>query len=555
MSQRWIGFMLAMLAALLADPATAETRALLIGVSHYASPAIPDLVGPSNDLSAMEALVHDMGASDVVSLRDAAVSRSSVEAALQQMGRRARPGDWILFYYSGHGAQAVARVRSASDGDYDQFVPLPGFDPANQDPERFIVDKDFYAWMKRYTPPDVRILMMVDSCHSGTMHRSVDLRAFAFTSRLAFRAADKRPIALVARPGPRLPALQAPLTGVDQATQREDLPNLIYIGASRDDQLALETELPQESGPRRGVLTFAFEQGLKSMGSDDAHAAADLDGDGEVTVLEMSSYLNSQVRMLTAQRQESTAFFPSPWTDLPLFSKLPAPRLLFDDPPPAVAFTGGMGGLPAVSADRSYPWRVVDSPKGADFRWMMKDGDVVRRSGDIVASHIRSLAAFEGVMEKWRTVMALRPLVSELNLRMAIEPDGSDVIYQNDMRITLKLTQPVTAKRRPGSRYVTVFNLASDGTVQLLYPLAVDGDGLLTPATDLTVLETSVVPPYGADHVVALGTTLSPDNLRAALRAADGQRGSGRLIALIRAELKRSRGNASLSIAELYTGP
>jgi hypothetical protein len=197
----------------------------------------------------------------------------------------------------------------------------------------------------------------------------------------------------------------------------------------------------------------------------------------------------------------------------------------------------------------------VDSPKGADFRWMMKDGDVVRRSGDIVASHIRSLAAFEGVMEKWRTVMALRPLVSELNLRMAIEPDGSDVIYQNDMRITLKLTQPVTAKRRPGSRYVTVFNLASDGTVQLLYPLAVDGDGLLTPATDLTVLETSVVPPYGADHVVALGTTLSPDNLRAALRAADGQRGSGRLIALIRAELKRSRGNASLSIAELYTGP
>lgn len=555
MTPRWIRALLAMLAASPAGPALAETRALLIGVSHYASPAITDLVGPSNDLSAMEALVHDMGASDVVSLRDAAVSRSSVEAALQQMGRRAQPGDWILFYYSGHGAQAAARVQSASDGEYDQFVPLPGFDPANQDPERFIVDKDFYAWMKRYTPRDVRILMMVDSCHSGTMHRSVDPRAFAFTSRLAFRAGDTRAINLVARPGPRLPPLQAAPAVAGQTTAREDLPNLIHIGASRDDQLALETELPQESGPRRGVLTFAFEQGLKSPGSDGVHAAADLNGDGEVTVLEMSSYLNSQVRMLTAQRQESTSFFPSQWTDLPLFSKLPAPRPPFDDPPPAVAVTGNMAGLPVMSGDHSYPWRLVDSPKGADFRWMMKAGDVVRRSGDIVASHIRSLAAFEGVMEKWRTVMTLRPLVSELNLQMTVEPDGSDVIYQNDMRITLKLTQPVIAKRDPGSRYVTVFNLASDGTVQLLYPLAVDGDGLLTPATDLTVLETSVVPPYGADHVVALGTTGSPDELRTALRSANGQRGSGRLIALIRAELKRSRGNASLSIAELYTGP
>lgn len=544
--------MLAALGALLAAPAIAETRALLIGVSRYASPAVPDLIGPSNDLAAMEALVRDMGVSDVVSLRDAAVSRSSVEAALQQIGLRAKPGDWILLYYSGHGAQAAARTRSTSDGDYDQFVPLPGFDPAKQDPERFIVDKDFYAWLKRYAAPDVRILMMVDSCHSGTMHRAVDPRAFNFTPRLAFRSGDTRAIELVARPGPRLPGLQTGPQNADQIVERGDLPNLLYIGASRDDQLALETELPQEGAPQRGVLTFAFEQGLKSAGSDDAHAAADFDGDGKVTVLEISSYLSSQVRMLTAQRQESTSFFPSLWTDLPLFSKLPVPRPPLDDLPPAVVFAGGSV---APSTDQSRPWRIAASPENADFLWMTDDGEVVRRSGDVVASDIRSIDAFEGVIEKWRTVLALRPLVSELNLQMAVAPDGSDTIYQKDMIVALKLARPVGAKRDPDSQYVTVFNLAADGTVQLLYPLALDGEGRFSATAELTLFETSVVPPYGVDHVVALGTPSPPADLRAALRMMDGRRGSVPFVAFIRSELKRSKGKGSLSIVELYTGP
>jgi hypothetical protein len=42
--------------------------------------------------------------------------------------------------------------------------------------------------------------------------------------------------------------------------------------------------------------------------------------------------------------------------------------------------------------------------------------------------------------------------------------------------------------------------------------------------------------------------------LRAALRTADGQRSAGRLINLIRADLRRAREKGSLTVAEFYTG-
>ncbi|ESZ88757.1 MAG: hypothetical protein Q27BB25_02645 [Blastomonas sp. CACIA14H2] len=549
---RWRLLIAALVLALLPESAAqAETRAILIGVSRYQSAAIPDLMGPANDLSAMESLARSMQASDVVSLRDGAVSRSSVETALHDMGMRAQPGDWLLFYFSGHGAQALAQNPSETDGEFDQFVPLPGFDPGAQDPETFIIDKDFYAWMKRYLPPEVAILMVVDSCHSGTMHRAIDPRSYAFTPRIAFRPGDARAITLTARPGPSLGALRGD-AGEAQAgaIRRDDLPNLVYIGASRDDQLALETELPQEGAPQRGVLTYALEQAFSLPGANEASPIADLDGDGQVSVVEAGSYLNSQVRMLTAQRQESTLFYPQGWAERPLFSALPAPRLAFDLPAPNVIIAGQPDD-PAM-ASSATTWKLAKSSNDADFLWVLSTREVLRRSGDVVATGIGSTLAFAGVMDKWQTVMSLRPLVSELAMRLTVNPLGSDELYAEGTPISMLMER---TRRGGAALHATVFNLASDGTVQLIYPLDADGAGMLDSAMRQSLIDTQVVPPFGVDHVIALATPEPPEALRAALRNADGQRASAGLEGIIRAELKRARGKGSLSIAELYTAP
>ncbi|MDO6415197.1 caspase family protein [Sphingomonas sp. BIUV-7] len=534
-------------AASISAPAFCETRALLLGVSHYSSPSIHDLVGPANDVAAMESLARSMGATDVVTLKDGEVSRSKAEHALQAMGARAKPGDWVLLYYSGHGAQARARVATTEDGAFDQFVPLAGFDPDHQDPERFIVDKDFYTWLKRYVPSDVRVLMLVDSCHSGTMHRAVDTRAFGFTPRLAFRG-EERAFELVARPGPQLPGLVAS-SSEPTDERRDDLPNLVYIGASRDDQLALEVPLPQQGAPSRGVLTYAFESALSLSTGEGGTAIADLDGDGRVSVLELSTYLNSQVRMVTAQRQESTTFFPPGWSDLPILSSLPPRRPMPLGGPVAVAMFRGQA--PAVPPE--VGWHIVGSAGEADFLWDAVTGDVLRRSGDLVASAVTSVGGLNGVVAKWRAVQTLAPFVSELNTRLVIEPAGGDIVYSEHAKVSFDLAR--TAKGNLAGRlYATVFNLGSDGTIQLLYPLGADGDGEIRSDVRTLVLQTEVVPPFGTDHAIAITTPHPPNELRAALRTIDGQRAGDSLSHLIIAQLRSAKNSGSLSIVESYSG-
>ncbi|MEJ7927069.1 caspase family protein [Sphingobium sp. AN641] len=537
--------------ALSAACAHAETRALLVGVWQFQSSQIMDLRGPENDLQAMETVIRGQGASDVTVLRNDAVSRTTVETALHALGLRSKPGDWIMLYYSGHGAQAEAAVKGTRDGDLDQFLPLARFDPDVQDAERFIVDKDFYNWIARYVPRGVQVLMMADACHSGTLHRSVDQRAWGFTPRLALRSSAQE-LKLASRPAPRFPSV-LPGGQVPEEVTREDLPNLIYISAAKDDQLALEASLPVEGAPSRGLLTYSFEQGLTMPGPDGRTLAADEDRDGTVTVAELAIYLNGQVRALTGQRQESNAVIPAGKEALGVFAAIappPAPPSPPSPPPRPGLYVADAKRRASVTGD--YPWRVLTAPTGADFVWDPGKGVMLRRSGDIVAQNVTDRNHVRGVIEKWDAVEALRPYLSENRARLMIGPQSNGVRYPSGAPVTLALRQEMS--KQAGDRYATVFNLASDGTVQLLYPDATDGTGKLAPDQSLPILDSQVIAPFGTDHVVALVTRSPPDQFRALLRTVEGQRAAMRLVAPIKALLASGGGEGALSIGELYTG-
>ncbi|MFM9937391.1 MAG: caspase family protein [Novosphingobium sp.] len=527
--------------------AHAETRALLVGVWQYQSGIIPDLKGPENDLGAMEALVRGEGAKDVTVLRNDQVSRTTVETALHALGLRAKPGDWIVFYYSGHGAQAEAAVKGTADGDLDQFLPLARFDPDKQDAERFIVDKDFYAWLARYIPRSVQVLMIADACHSGTLNRSIDPRAFHFTPRLAFRG-DSNEIELISRPAPRFPSVLE--GGEAAATDRADLPNLVYMAAAQDDQLALEASLPVQGAPSRGLLTYAFEQGLTTHGADGKVLAADLDGDGQVSVGEIASYVDSQVRALTAQRQQPRTAFTAGAERNALFAvPPPAPEVITAPKLPGV-YAGDKAGL-GILQGTAVPWRIAVTASDADFVLDSAKHTVLRRSGDVVAEGVTTSAVLRGVIEKWNAVETLRPLLSEVRARLSVGPEKPGARYRKGSIVTLSLE--TGTKNAPV--YATVFDLASDGTVQLLYPVdAVDGEGKLDDSAPKPVMQNEVTRPFGADHVVALVSEGRPDALRALLGTVAGQRASARLVEPIRALLANNPGRTGLSVAEIYTG-
>ncbi|MEJ7934365.1 caspase family protein [Sphingobium sp. AN558] len=534
------------------DPgyARAETRALLVGSWKFHSSLIMDLAGPENDLAAMETLIRGQGATDVTVLRNDGVSRTAVETALHALGLRAKPGDWIFLYYTGHGALAEATVKGTRDGDTDQFLPLPGFDPDHEDPERYIVDKDFYNWLARYVPRDVQVLMMADACHSGTMHRSVDPRAMGMTPRLTLAG---RNVALTSRPAPRFASVLASADNAGIAATREDLPNLFYLSAAKDDQVAWENALPAEGAPSRGFLTWSFEQGMTTVGANGKTWAADQNGDGVVSVGELGAYLNVQVRALSGQRQESNLVIPAGRDGQGIFATvLPSPR------PPAPPLLPGLyvadiKARAAVTGD--FPWRVLTDGKGADFVWDAGKQVMLRRTGDMVAQNVKTLSQVRGVMDNWAAMEALRPLLSEQQARVMIGPLENGARYASGAPVTLALGSS-SAPAGPGrERFATIFNVASDGTVQRLYPtVPADGNGKLQPGQTLPILESQVIAPYGTDHVIALITPHPPEEFRLMLRTAENQRSVGRLVAPIKDLLAASPGQASLSIGELYTG-
>ena len=557
-AKRIYGALLAFVIVALPAPASAETRALLAATWQYGSPFLHNLVGPENDIAAMEAIVRAKGASDVTVLRNAEVTRTSIESTLHAMGQRARPGDWIVFYYSGHGAQAEAAVKGTPDGDLDQFLPLAGFDLDHQDAERFVVDKDFYAWMSRYIPPSVHILMIADTCNSGSMNRSVDPAAFTLTPRLAYRgqAAD---IQLMRRPAPRYPPIMSgtggPIaTGAGlRALDRPDLPNLVYIGAAQDGQLASERSLPVSGAPSHGFLTWALEQGLAYSGADGQHAAADTNRDGVVTPAELGQYLDSQVRALSGQLQQPRTFYTANSADLPLFVSTAAPA-----PAPSLALPGmlALGSHADLLGDGGdAPWRRVSARSDADFTWDTDSGKVLRRTGDTVAEDVYSLPALAGVVAKWNAVEVLRPLINESALQIVIGPKANGARYAAGEKVSLVLHYGHTNAPHPDAPlYATIFNLAADGTVQVLYPLtAADGDGQLAPGGTMPLIQNRVVAPFGTDHVVALVLPHPPTDFRALLHSSDGQRLATRAVAPVRDLLLAAGGG--LSIGEVYTGP
>lgn len=534
-----------------ASAAMAETRALLIGVADYVAPQIPDLKGPNNDVPALKAMLEGEGATDIVVLRDADASRTNIEKALHDLGRRAKAGDWVVVYYSGHGAQAVAADTGDEDDGLDEFLVLSGFDAANPNPEWYITDNDFYAWFSRYFEPDVEVLQIADACHSGTLNRSIDPRAWNFTPRLAFP--QPRDLQL-ARPAPKFESLLVGASNTGTSGEAQDLRNVTFIGAAQDDQLALEASVPVQGAPSRGLLTYAFEHGL-SLEPGQTTLAADADGDGKVTVAELGVYLDSQVRLMTGQRQKPTTHFAAGAENEVVF-KTPPPSARPPAPPappplPAVYVADARG---KAAAQGETLWRMAATPQDADFVWDFASGQVLRRSGDVVARDVKGVQALKGVVGKWDAVEALGKQVSEGRAHVVVGPKTNGARYAPGERVNVavSLAGELGAQARGG--YATVFNLASDGEVQLLYPLKDDGEGRLASDGSLPLFNTVATAPYGADHVVALITPQKPDALRGLLGALDGQRDAPQAAAAVSAELKKAGAGAALSIGELYTG-
>lgn len=142
------------------------------------------LTGCVNDAQAMLSIAESLGYNTTLLLNEQATS-SRVLQALGKAAQQLVSGDILLLTYSGHGGQ-VPDVNGDEDDGLDETWALY---------DRELIDDELYAMWSQFQS-GVRIFMLSDSCHSGTMARArayEQLFAAAPLSKQYMRMSNKPP--------------------------------------------------------------------------------------------------------------------------------------------------------------------------------------------------------------------------------------------------------------------------------------------------------------------------------------------------------------------------
>lgn len=140
-----------------------QRAALCIGINNYPGTNM-DLRGCVNDMNDWAAELDRRGYG-VSTLQDAAATREGMRGAMAKLLSDARSGDALVITFSGHGSYTPDEDGDESDG-YDEG--LCGYDVTAQGP---LIDdeiRELFASRRK----GVRVLLISDSCHSGSVTRA-----------------------------------------------------------------------------------------------------------------------------------------------------------------------------------------------------------------------------------------------------------------------------------------------------------------------------------------------------------------------------------------------
>lgn len=234
-------------------------RALLIGINDYSASHLdgdggswksprsswPSLAGAVNDVEAMrEMFVASFGfpGEAVRVLTDQEATREAIFQAIEEhLIKPVRKDGIVVFYYSGHGSQVVNSKSDERDQLDESIVPA---DVPVGTPD--IRDKELRRLFNRVLDRGARLVVVLDSCHSGSGARGLPSGAQA-----RFVERDQRDVADDSDYGPRPEERGA-----------------LVLSASQDDELAWEAT--NEEGKTHGAFTWALLKAMRSAAAGES---------------------------------------------------------------------------------------------------------------------------------------------------------------------------------------------------------------------------------------------------------------------------------------------
>jgi metacaspase-1 len=217
---------------------------------HYKSDF--PLSGCHNDARDMAAIAREQGFSAKI-LLDADATVQRVLSEIGQAAQALQSGDAFLLTYAGHGSQVPDRGGDEKDGLDETWLLF----------DRMLLDDEIYMELSKFAP-GVRILVISDSCHSGTITRETQYRGLAQSQALAPFYGGVDPVFRTPGPGVGARVLHVHATeyaaawrSIDPRARERVMAPVIQISGCKDEQLAAD-------GPSNGLFTGTLKRAWRA---------------------------------------------------------------------------------------------------------------------------------------------------------------------------------------------------------------------------------------------------------------------------------------------------
>jgi hypothetical protein len=246
---------------------SASKKALLIGINNYKNLPfyskelgrwMKNLKGPLNDIRVMkEALIsrYDFRNEDIKTLTESDATRDNIIRTFEDWFiKGTKEGDLVFFYFSGHGTQVDDQNGDEDDGKDEALCPYDVVPRGakNVVEAKLIIDDELGEMLRKLPKRDV--IIVVDSCHSGSMTRNIRGVPISYFEETPASQA-------------RFIHIQLDEIHVRGKTFSLDIPKQsdipegqIFISSAREDQISLEIALHEGF---HGAMTSGLVEGMK----------------------------------------------------------------------------------------------------------------------------------------------------------------------------------------------------------------------------------------------------------------------------------------------------
>lgn len=143
---------------------------LTIAINEYHTAPLRGCITDSNNVVA---ILGPQGF-EVTQLLDKQATKANILLAVERIGAKLQPNDYLVVHYSGHGSQVPATLRSANEDDGLTEIICP-YDLINLDgswTNNYISDDEISSLLSKLDET-ISVEFFLDCCHSGTLTRSL----------------------------------------------------------------------------------------------------------------------------------------------------------------------------------------------------------------------------------------------------------------------------------------------------------------------------------------------------------------------------------------------